>query len=255
MNSPSKPVTRLCYADPDRILVRGRDLCTELVGRMSFTQMMLFHLTGVSPSPQQVAIVDAVLITIMEHGLTPSAISARLTYLGAPETLQGAVAAGILGVGSRFAGTSGDCVALLQEIVNAPEDRRKTVAQAIVKRFREEKRQLPGYGHPVHKTADPRVARLVEIAREEGVAGRYVDAMYFLGETLNEMTGRNLVINASAAMGAVMAEVGIPLAVMRGLVIVSRAAGLVGHLFEEMQDPAATRIWSLAEEGIPYSES
>lgn len=246
------PVTRLCYTDPDQILVRGKDLCADLVGRMSFTQMMLFHLLGATPTPQQVAIVDAVLVTIMEHGLTPSAISSRLTYLGAPEALQGAVAAGILGVGSRFAGTSGECVTLLAEIVAAPADQKKDVAVAIAQRFRTEKKQLPGYGHPVHKAGDPRVARLVEVAREQGSVGRHVEAMYLLGEAINEVTGKQLVINASAAMGAVMADVGIPAVVMRGLVIVSRAAGLVGHLFEEMQEPAATRIWNLAEEGIPY---
>jgi citrate synthase len=247
-------VTHLCYSDVDKILVRGKDLCRELIGKMTFTEMMLFHLTGKQPTEQQVKIVDAVLVTIMEHGLTPSAIAARQTYFGAPEALQGAVAAGILGVGTRFAGTSGDCAALLEEIVAAPDGAKKDAARAIVERFRKDRKPIPGYGHPVHKNGDPRVARLAEIASEAGVQGGYIEAMYLLGDTINEITGKTLVINASAAMGAVMAEVDIPPAIMRGLVIVSRAAGLVGHLQEEMQEPASPHIWDLVERGVPYEE-
>ena len=254
MAEKTGPVTHLCYTDVDQILVRGKDLCAELVGKMSFTEMMLFHLMGKSPSPQQVAIVDAVLITIMEHGLTPSAIAARQTYFGAPEALQGALAAGILGVGSRFAGTSGDCVRLLAEIVDAPSDKREEVARSIAERFRDAKKFVPGYGHPVHKNGDPRVSRLEEIAKEQGVEGQYIDAMYLLGDAVDAATGKKLVINASAAMGAVMAEVDIPPDIMRGLVIVSRAAGLVGHLLEEMQEPASQKIWDLVEHGVPYAD-
>lgn len=254
MAEKTGPVTHLCYTDVDQILVRGKDLCAELVGKMSFTEMMLFHLMGKSPTPQQVVIVDAVLITIMEHGLTPSAIAARQTYFGAPEALQGALAAGILGVGSRFAGTSGDCVRLLAEIVDAPSDKREEVARSIAERFRDAKKFVPGYGHPVHKNGDPRVSRLEEIAKEQGVEGQYIDAMYLLGDAVDAATGKKLVINASAAMGAVMAEVDIPPDIMRGLVIVSRAAGLVGHLLEEMQEPASQKIWDLVEHGVPYAD-
>jgi len=254
MKTASNPVTRLCYTDIDTIRVRGKDLCAELVGKLTFTEMMLLHLTGAMPTEQQVRIVDAVLITIMEHGMTPSAIAARQTYFGAPESLQGAVAAGILGVGTRFAGTSGDCVTLLEEIVAAPEAERMAVAKAIVGRFRSERKPIPGYGHPVHKNGDPRVARLEQIATEQGVDGKYIRAMHLLADAITAVTGRTLVINASAAMGAVMAEVGISAGIMRGLVIVSRAAGIVGHLQEEMQEPASQRIWDLVETGIPYSD-
>lgn len=254
MSKNSNPVTRLCFTDVDTILVRGKDLCAELVGKVTFTEMMLFQLTGRMPTQQQVAIVDAVLVTIMEHGITPSAIAARQTLFGAPEALQGAVAAGILGVGTRFAGTSGDCAELLAEIVAAPAEKKKDVAREIAERHRQQKKFVPGYGHPVHKNGDPRVARLAEIATENGVEGKYVEAMYLLGDAIDAASGKSIVINASAAMGAVLAEVDIPPSIMRGLIIVSRAAGLVGHLLEEMQDPASQTIWDLAEEGVPYSE-
>lgn len=252
MTDTEKPVTRMCYTDIDTIQIRGKDLCQDLVGKMSFTQMMLFHLMGVEPSRAQINVVDAVLITIMEHGLTPSVIAGRLTHFGAPDSLQGAVAAGILGVGSRFAGTSGDCAVLLQNIADAPQDEKQQIAAGIAEDFRNRKEFVPGYGHPTHKHGDPRVARLVEVAKENQVRGNYIEAMYILGAEINSLAGKNIVINASAAMGAVMAEVGIPVDIMRGLVVVSRAAGVVGHLLEEMREPACQYIWDMVEENVSY---
>lgn len=247
------PATAICGADRDNIYVRGRNLCHDLIGRMTFTEMTLFHLTGTVPTPTQVGVVDAVLVTIMEHGITPSVIAARQTFFGAPEALQGAVAAGILGVGSRFAGTSGDCVALLQKIVDAPPEQKRERALEIARDHRERGVFIPGYGHPIHKAGDPRVSRLVEIARKQNVEGRYIEAMFILGDAIGELAGKPIVINASAAMGAVMAEVGIPREIMRGLTIVSRAAGIIGHLLEEMQRPVSKHIWDTVEAAVPYS--
>jgi citrate synthase len=248
-----KPVTRLCYSDIDTIVVRDKNLCTELMGRMTFTEMTLLHLLNTPPTPMQVAILDAVLICIMEHGLTPSAIAARQTFFGAPESLQGAVAAGILGVGSRFVGTSADCAILLAEIVAAAPAQRGATAAAVARRHRAERRPLPGYGHPIHKNGDPRTERLVQIARDAGAKGAYIDAMYLLGEAMSHALGKKLVINASAAMGAVMAEAGLPPKIMRGVALISRTAGLVGHLLEEMEEPSADFTWHLVEQAIPYA--
>jgi citrate synthase len=252
MAKGTQPVTRLCYSDVDKILVRGKNVATDLMGRMTFTEMMLFHLLNKQPSPMQVTIIDAVLICIMEHGLSPSAIAARQTFLGAPESLQGAVASGILGVGSHYAGTSGECASLLEGIVAAPPERRPAAAAEIAKRVRANRVALPGYGHPIHKKGDPRTPRLVQIARDAGAKGDYIDAMFLLGDAINAELGKTLVINASAAMGAVMAEAGLPSKIMRGIVLISRAAGLVGHLLEEMDEPSAEFAWRAVETAIPY---
>ena len=252
MHKNPNPVTHLCWSDADRIVIRGKDLCNELIGHMTFTEMTLFHMLKQPPTAMQTTIVDAVLVTIMEHGLTPSAISARQTFFGAPEALQGAVAAGILGVGSRFAGTSGDCAILLREIVEADEGEREGVASAIAKRFREARKPLPGYGHPIHKNGDPRVTRLEQIAMDAGATGNYIKAMYMLGEAINNELRKKLIINASAGMGAVLAEAGLPPEIMRGIILISRAAGVVGHLLEEMEEPAANYMWETIEESIPY---
>jgi citrate synthase len=247
------PTTALCTSDIDNIWIRGKNLVSDLIGHMTFTEMTLFHLLGQPATPMQVKIVDAVLVTIMEHGLTPSAIAARETYIGAPEALQGAVAAGLLGVGSRFAGTAGDCAKLLDEIVQAPASQRAAVAAAIVKRHREAKVPLPGFGHPIHKKGDPRTTRLAEVAREAGAKGDYVAAMYELGRAADAAYGKNLVINVSAAMAAVLLEAGLPPSITRGITLISRCAGLVGHLLEEMEKPAGDFIWHLVEDQVPYS--
>ena len=176
--------TKICGFDADTIRVRGKDLVEDLIGHVPFTEYLYLQATGRSPSPAQSAIVDAVMVTIMEHGLVPSAIVTRLTHYGAPESFQGAVAAGLLGVGDRYAGTAGECGAILERIVAAPADERYERALAEVRRYRETKRPVPGFGHPIHSAHDPRVPRLVEIVREAGAGGEYLAAMDLLEEAL-----------------------------------------------------------------------
>ena len=244
--------TRIAGATADRIEVRGRDLVADLIGKVSFTQMFLFHLLGRDAAPTQIAVTDAVLVAIMEHGLVPSAVAARLTLLGAPESLQGAVAAGLLGVGDHFAGTASACAEVLESIVAAPDAERASRAAAIVQTFRSERRPLPGFGHPTHRSGDPRVPRLIEIARAQGVPGRYIEALRLLESAVTQTLGRPLPVNVSAAIAVALREVGIPIEAIRGVVLTARCAGLVGHLLEEMRDPSANDMWQAAERAVPY---
>jgi citrate synthase len=248
----TRPTTGICGYDADSILVRGSDLVTDLMGQVSFTELLLLQALGQRPSPLQVTIVDAVMVTIMEHGLVPSAVVTRLTHYGAPESFQGAVVAGLLGVGDRYAGTASECGAVLERIVAARPDQRRAAAVAELQRYRSIKRPVPGFGHPIHQALDPRVERLIAIVREAGAAGDYIDAMYLLQDTLRTELGRPLVTNISAAMGAVLAEAGVPSGMMRGIVLTARCAGLVGHLFEEMRQPAAPAMWEAAQAAVDY---
>ncbi len=254
MATSPKPVTRICTSDADHITIRGRDLCTELIGHVTFTEMVLLHLLGTTPTRAQTVIVDSVLVTIMEHGMTPSAIATRLTFLGAPESLQGAVASGLLGVGTRYAGAAGDCAALIDQIVAVPTGDRAAKAAQMAAHHRQTRTPIPGYGHPVHKEGDPRTLRLFEIARGVGVAGAHIDAALLFEDKIAEAYGRRLILNASGAIGTVLAEAGLPSTIMRGMALIARCAGLVGHLLEEMEVPAATHIWHLAEQGVPYTQ-
>ena len=191
------------------------------------------------------------MVTIMEHGLVPSAIVTRMTHYGAPESFQGAIAAGLLGVGDRYAGTAGECGAVLERIVAAEDS--GAAALAEVRDYRARKRPLPGFGHPIHRDNDPRVMRLIEITEACGAEGKYLSAMRQLESALSEELGKNLVTNISAAMAAAMGEAGIPADMMRGIVLTARCAGLVGHLFEEMRNPAAPAMWQGAQDSVDYA--
>jgi citrate synthase len=247
-----RAVTAICGFDADRISIRGEDLVGDLVGRCSFTEMLLLQSLGERPSQMRVRIVDAVLVTIMEHGLVPSAVAARLTCHGAPESFQGAVAAGLLGVGDRYAGTAAECGELLERIVAAPESERASLAREAVREYRSSRRPVPGFGHPIHHARDPRVEALLEVARSAGAAGHHVGAMRLLESSLAEELGKPLVTNVSAAIAAVLGEAGIPSGLMRGIVLTARCAGLVGHVFEEMSNPAAHDMWEAARSAVSY---
>jgi citrate synthase len=250
-DSSTTATTAICGYDADSISVRGHDLVADLIGRRSFTEAFLIQALGGEPSALQLRLVDAVLVTIMEHGLVPSAIVTRLTHYGAPESYQGAVAAGLLGVGDRYAGTASECGALLERLVSADDCAGE--AASIIAEYRGMRRPVPGFGHPIHHDVDPRVKRLLAVCEQAGCEGRYIAAMRQLESSLNEVLGKNLVTNISAAIGAALAEAGIPSAMMRGVILVARCAGLVGHLLEESRNPIAHALWEGAQEPVSYA--
>lgn len=254
MSSNDKPraSTSICGFDADNIMIRNKNLVDDVIGKYSFTQLLLLQALGEEPSDLQRRIVDAVMVTIMEHGLVPSAIVTRLTHYGAPESFQGAVVAGLLGVGQRYAGTASECGAILERIVAAAEDARESMADQEVQSLRDQGRPVPGFGHPIHREQDLRVDRLLEVAFEIGVDGRYIAAMKLLESSLQRITGKKLVTNVSAAIAAVLGEADIPASLMRGIVLTARCAGLVGHLHEEMNNPAAHDLWVSAQSGVDY---
>lgn len=246
--------TAICAFDADNILIRGKNLVDDLIGQYSFTELFLLQALGKEPTERQCRIVDAVMVTIMEHGLVPSAVATRLTHYGAPESFQGAVAAGLLGVGDRYAGTAGECGAILERIVAAPDADRRDKALEEVRAYRKIRRPVPGFGHPIHHERDRRVERLIAVAEQAGADGEFIAAMRLLEEALLEVLEKKLVTNISAAIAAVLAEAGVPSSLMRGIVLTARCAGLVGHLHEEMNNPAGHALWTAAQEGVEPGE-
>lgn len=249
-----RPITSICEFDAEKIRIRGRDLVDELMGKVTFTELILLQSLGKQPEPMQVQLVDAVLVTIMEHGLVPSAVVTRLTYYGAPESVQGAIAAGLLGVGDRFAGTAAECGDLFESILAAPADKRAGKARAAVEALRDGGKPVPGFGHPIHRGGDPRVARLLDIAAQAGAAGDCIAVMRLVEESLQTVVGKPLVTNVSAAIAAVLLEASVPAAMMRGIVLTARCAGLAGHLFEESQNPSGHGLWTAAQSGVDYED-
>ena len=238
------------WSTADRIVVRGHDLVEDIIGRVSLGDFAFLELKGRLPTPEESAVFNATVVTLVEHGMTPSAIAARLTYLGAPESLQAAVAAGLLGLGGRFGGTVEEAARMLQEGLagqDAEADLRP-IAARIVAQHREASRPIGGLGHPIHKPIDPRVPRLFEVAAENGFSGRHVELVQLVSEEASRALDRPLPVNATGAIGAIAGELEIPWQVTRGLAVMGRAIGLVAHVQEEIADPLATEIWSRVDD-------
>jgi citrate synthase len=237
------------WSTPDRIVVRGHDLVEDLIGKVSLGDVAFLELKGRLPTKQESIVFNAITVTLVEHGMTPSAIAARLTYFGAPESLQGAVAAGLLGMGDRFGGSAEDAARMLQAALDEadPDADLKDLASRIVSDHKASKQPVAGLGHPIHKPVDPRTAKLFEVAAANGLSGRYVDLMHLVGDEATRTFGRSLPVNATGAIGAIASELGIPWRVCRGLAVLARAIGLVAHLQEEIDEPLAAEIWSRIE--------
>lgn len=249
-SEPESPTTGIASHSTDDVFIRGKSLCKELIGQRSFTEMIYYQVLGRMPTADQTALLDACLVALMEHGLTPSVLAARLTYSSAPEALQGAVAAGLLGVGSRFVGSMEGCAALLQHIVTAEDG--EAEAKRIAVEHRAARTPLPGFGHPTHKPDDPRAQRLLELARSRKIAGPHVAALEALSAGVDATYGRHITINATGAIAGILGDCGVPAEIARGFGLIARCAGLVGHLYEEHQKPAMRAIWEAAEGAVPY---
>jgi citrate synthase len=244
--------TRIATHTPADIFIRDKSLCRDLIGKLTFTEMTYFHVVGVAPTPGQTAVVDACLVTLMEHGLTPSAIAARLVYSSATEAMQGAVAAGILGVGSTFVGTVEGCAAVLDRLLASP-DGVEAEATRVASEHRSTKTPLPGFGHPEHKPDDPRTPVIFQVAEQHGVAGERIDALRVLSTAVDTVYGKHITINATGAVAAALGDAGVPSEILRGFAIIARAAGLVGHVHEEQRSPAMRALWEAAESAVPYT--
>lgn len=233
----------------DDIEVRGQRLARDLIGKVDFTAMFLLDLDGELPSPAKKRVVDSVLVALMEHGTTPSSLTTRIVLDGAPESLQGAVAAGLLATGSRFLGTV-DRVAESVQRVSASGASLHQGATAEVKRLRAAGEPVPGVGHNLHATLDPRVERLLGIAADEGLSGRNVEALRALHAAAKAVTGRALVLNAAGAIGAILSDLGYEPGQVRGFALVARCAGLFAHAVDEMRQPLARSVWQRVHEEV-----
>jgi citrate synthase len=238
--------TAISAANAATIVVRGRDLVGQLMGNISFTDHFWLLLTGSLPTQVQRRMLDATLVAIAEHGLVPSVQASRMTLAAAPEALQGAVAAGILGCGSVVLGSAEAAGRFFTEIAQGES------IEAVVKSYRAQRRAIPGYGHPLHKQADPRAQKLLEIAATAGAAGRHIEIARRTEELLPELVGKPLALNVSGAIPAVLLDVGYPVAALKGIPILARAASLVAHLLEEQQRPIGFVLSHAAGKAISY---
>ncbi|HVZ31886.1 MAG TPA: citryl-CoA lyase [Polyangiaceae bacterium] len=240
-------------SNPQVILVRGRDLCGELIGHISFTDHAWLLVTGQLPNTGQRSVLDATLVAIAEHGLVPSVQASRLTLAAAPEALQGAVAAGILGCGSVILGAAEASGRLLAGIVEkSAASSLAEVAEVRVREERAARRPVPGYGHPLHKERDPRVDRLLAVANAAGTSGQHIEAARAVERALPLVTGKQLAMNVSAAIAAVLLDAGYPLLALKGVPMLARTASLIAHLLEEQERPIGFVLSHAAAAAIDY---
>ncbi len=241
--------TDIGWSDATSITLFGRDFPSEILGHLSLGDMGFLELTGRFPSPAESRMFNAMAVTLVEHGITPSSIVARLTYLGAPEALQGAVAAGLNGLGTVFVGSMEGAAKMLREAMPAPalDADFASLARSAVQAFQPAKRIVPGIGHPFHKPVDPRAPRLKEIAKENGFDGPYLRLMDEIATEAGRSSGKVLPMNATGAIGALCCEMGFDWKICRGIGVMARAVGLIGHILEESRRPMAAEIWHRVE--------
>jgi citrate synthase len=239
----------IAWSTSDRIGVLGYDLARDLIGHINLGDMGFLEVMGRLPNGRESRMFNAILVTLVEHGIVPSTLATRLTYTGAPEAVQAAVAAGLLGLGNVFVGSTENAARMLVEAL--PDPRARTalpqLADLIVAAHGASGRPVPGIGHPIHKPVDPRVPRLFALARANRFGGPYIRLMQLVARRAEKAFGRPLPINATGAIGAICCEMGVPWRACRGLGVMARAVGLVGHVLEESRRPMAQEIWHRVE--------
>jgi citrate synthase len=251
MARKTKPIrSDIAWSTPDRIEVHGKSLPDELLGNINLGDMAFLQILGRMPTPQESNMFNAISVTLVEHGITPSALAARLTYAGAPESLQAAVAAGLCGLGTVFVGSTEGTAKMLYEAL--PQGTKgadlERIARDTVAGFRARGQIVPGLGHPLHKPVDPRAPRLFQIAKDNGFFGDYIRLEQLICAEAERASGKMLPVNATGAIGAICCELGLPWKIVRGIGVFARAIGLVGHILEESNNPIAVEIWQRVED-------
>jgi citrate synthase len=250
--------TSLGASDRTSITLLGHDLAQELIGEVTFGELAFWLLTLQRPTTQQRRMFEAVLVALADHGFTPTAIAARLTYLSAPDAVQGALAAGLLGGGSRYLGVTEDTGRFLAETLRSaaatPSDDAgwNLLAEQAVSARAATGQPVPGLGHPVHKEGDPRTPRIIEIAQAEGVYGPHLALFEAIGRVHAGILAKQLPLNGAGVCGAALADLGLPPELLRGVALLARCAGLLGHIAEEIRRPVADSIYRTVDLNADY---
>ncbi len=253
--------TGLGTSDRNHIKLLGMDLAGDLMGQVGFGELAFWMVAKRRPSPAEVRVFETVLVALADHGFTPTVIAARMTLYSAPESLQGAVAAGLLGGGSRFLGVTEDTGkflnnALAEEGLNInsqlSEAEWDAVARTVIQKSREQGGKIPGLGHPIHKDGDPRTPVMFRIAEEAGMKRGHLSLYEGIGRVHHEILGRTLPLNGAGVSGAALADLGLPPHTLRGFALLARTAGLIGHLLEELEDPAGPDIYMSVDSNTKY---
>jgi len=249
-----RAVTTIARHDEAGVTVRGYDLVNDLVGNLSYTRMFHLLLCKRLPSDAEARVLDACLVILMEAGLNASSVVTRVTASARPGQTQTAIAAGLLTVGERFAGSSQACGDILVAAPADPEARGE-YCRRTVEAFRTQGLPVPGLGHGTHKDNDPRAQRLIRVATDEGVAQQELETLRCLGDTASSVLGRTLVVNVTGAISALLLGIGIPAKALTAVAVVSRCGGLAAHAVEESETRTSDALWQVFRDTVPYDDS
>jgi len=247
--------TAIATSDAESITIRGHDLCSDLIGKIDFTDYFWLLTLGEKPTELQRDVTNACLVAIAEHGLVPSVQAARMTLAAGPDAWQGAMSAGLLGMGSVVAGSSEQAGRYIVEVLEAsrkPDSDLDTAARASLEYLKSRKQKVPGLGHPQHNSGDPRANVLLEFADKRGVSGDHIASLRAIAKHAPEIMSRPLPINVSGAIPALMLDAGWPMQAIKGIPLLARTAGLVAHLFEESQRSIGFIMSHKADLAIEY---
>ncbi|MGG1674372.1 citryl-CoA lyase [Neobacillus sp. NRS-1170] len=251
--------TKIGLSKPNAIYVHGYDLTEDLIGEITLVDMAFLGALHRRPTHEESKMLNACMVAICEHGYTPSSISARLTYLGAPEAVQAAVAAGLLGAGSVYLGAMENTAQMLQkgwETYGYDQDV-ATVASSILEDCKTKKVQVMGFGHPIHKPVDPRTTKLFALAEELGFSGRHIGLLKEIHQQFCEQKGKQITLNAAGAIGAVLSDMNLHFSVVKSFAVAARAVGLIGHIVEEIEagrkDCMSQKLYDFVEENTLYT--
>jgi citrate synthase len=255
--------TGLGTSDADSISLLGHDLTGDLMGSVSFGELSFWLVARRRPNSHELRVFEAVLVSLADHGFTPTAIAARLTYYSAPDSLQGAVAAGLLGGGSRFLGVTEDTGqylhTILSELPNGYESwddsEWDATARTALERAKLSRQRIPGLGHPVHKQGDPRTPVIIRIAEEEGTRGPHLKLFEAIGRVQQDVLGKKLPLNGAGVAGAALADLGLPVEMLRGFALLARTAGLIGQIAEERITPIGADVYYSVDRHSVYVPS
>ena len=246
--------TSICTSTSENITVRGYDLCDDIIGKVDFTSYFWLLVCGKMPNDNQKFFANVVLAAIAEHGLVPSVVAARMTLAAAPEAFQGAVSAGLNGCGSVVLGSAEIAGRFLADIVEqAKTDELEAVVEQALISLKSNKQRAPGFGHPLHSSGDPRANLILKLAKEKGIEGPYIEALYAIQTLIPRVFGKSLPINVNGAIPAAMLDVGFPLSALKGISLLARTGSLVAHLQEETENPIGFILSGNAAQKIEYN--
>lgn len=227
--------TGITKVEPNKLLLRGYRI-DELMGRITFAHGVFLAIKGELPNEREAKMIDAMLVSSIDHGVTPPSCLAARTIASAGAPLNAALAGGVLSISRHHGGAIEDSMKMIQETVRRKGEMNKNpqeMANLVLKEYKERDKRLPGFGHRIH-TKDPRTIRLFEIATELGIAGEYVEMAKAIEDAIERTSGKRLPINVDGAIAILLCEMKFPSELANAFFIMARIPGLVAHVYEEL---------------------